>query len=101
VFGLTVIQLDGGGKCTLSRSVKRNIIFGVPGLNLLAVVFEAFLCCRDPQGQRLGDKLAQTQVVVGKDAKELVKALQKSLLDGLSDLERVRNRRPKPVAEKV
>ncbi len=101
LFGLTVIQLDGGQACTLWRSVQRNIFFVIPGLNLVAVVLEAHTCRRDPQGQRLGDKLAQTQVVLGKDAKELVKALQQRLLSDVADVERMRDGRGKRVEDKV
>ena len=36
---------------------------------------------RDPQGQRLGDRVAHTQVVEGLGAKEFVSVLQKGLLD--------------------
>jgi hypothetical protein len=34
----------------------------------------------DPQGQRLGDRLAQTQVVEGAGARELAKSLQDWLM---------------------
>ncbi len=101
LFGLTVIEIDSGRSCTLSRSIQRNILFLIPGFNLVAVVLEAFAYRRDPQGQRLGDKIAQTQVVVGKDAKELTKLLQQRLLDGIADVGSERNRRRKPAAEKV
>ncbi len=84
----------------MSRSIQRNILFLIPGFNLVAVVLEAFAYRSEPQGQRLGDKIAQTQVVVGKDAKELTKVLQQRLLDGIADVRSVDGWR-KPAVEKV
>lgn len=36
---------------------------------------------RDTQGQRLGDRLANTQVVEGQSVKELATSLQRALLE--------------------
>jgi len=51
-------------------SLRRNLLFLLPGANLVAVCLESLTIARDPQGQRLGDRLAQTQVVDGFPAKE-------------------------------
>jgi len=60
--------------------VRRNLLFLIPGLNIVAVIWEIVTVVRDPQGQRLGDRLAQTQVIEGLGARELVRLLQKELL---------------------
>ena len=52
----------------------------MPGLNIVAGVLEPFTIVRDPQGQRLGDRLAHTQVVEGLGARELTKIVQRELL---------------------
>jgi uncharacterized RDD family membrane protein YckC len=79
-FSLLVISLETGRPCSRAASVRRNLIFLVPGLNIVAAVLESVTAVRDPQGQRLGDRLAQTQVVDGLGARELIKLLQKELL---------------------
>lgn len=81
LFGLRVINLDHGGPCDRKHSVKRNFILLVPGLNVVAAVLEIAAIVRDPQGQRLGDTLANTQVVEGLSARELAASLQRALLD--------------------
>jgi hypothetical protein len=53
---------------------------------------------RDPQGQRLGDRLAQTQVVEGAGVAELVKELEEWLLAFNAGLSRGRRR---PVRERA
>ena len=72
--GLAVISLETGRPCALAGSVRRNLMFLFPGANFVAVVLEAVTVVRDPQGHRLGDKLAQTQVVVGFGARDLAKS---------------------------
>lgn len=74
-FGLVVIETDTGRPASFSRAVTRNILFVVPGINIAAVPLEARTMWTDPQGQRLGDRLAQTQVVEGFGAKDLVDPL--------------------------
>ena len=98
-FSLLVISLETGRPCGRMQSVTRNILFLIPGLNLVAVVFEITTVIRDPQGQRLGDRVAHTQVVEGLGAKELVSMLQKELLDEIElqpDSERTGRRRRRP-----
>jgi uncharacterized RDD family membrane protein YckC len=81
VFSLLVISLETGRPCTRAGSVRRNFLFLVPGLNLVAGILETVTIVRDPQGQRLGDRIAHTQVVDGLGARELIKLLQKELLE--------------------
>jgi uncharacterized RDD family membrane protein YckC len=75
LFGLVVIETDTGRPASFSASLTRNILFVVPGINIAAVPLEVRTMWTDPQGQRLGDRLAQTQVVDGFGAKDLVDAL--------------------------
>lgn len=81
LFGLRVISLANGRPCSLMHSAQRNFILLVPGLNVVAVVLETVAVARDPQGQRLGDTLANTHVVEGLSARELAASLQRALLD--------------------
>jgi uncharacterized RDD family membrane protein YckC len=80
-FGLRVISLENGRPCTRVHSAQRNFILVVPGLNVVAGVLETVAVVRDPQGQRLGDTLANTQVVEGLGARDLANSLQRALLD--------------------
>jgi len=81
LFSLLVVNLETGRPCSRSGSIRRNVMFLVPGLNIVAAMLETVTVVRDPQGQRLGDRLAQTQVVEGLGARELIKLLQKELLE--------------------
>src|SRR5688572_1365481 len=74
MLGLTVIRVETGRPCSAMDSVRRNVMLLVPGANLVAVFLEAVTILRDSQGQRLGDRLAQTQVVEGLGAKDLAAA---------------------------
>jgi uncharacterized RDD family membrane protein YckC len=91
-FGLVVIDLHTGYPCGRVSSVKRNILFLVPGLNMSAAFLELMTVVRDPQGQRLGDRLAQTQVVEGLGARDLASAFQRWWRDFLDRLERTPRR---------
>ena len=84
--GLIVVSLETGRPCGFSGSARRNLLFLVPGANVVAVFLEAFTLVREPQGQRLGDRLAQTQVVEGLGAKELIKSFQRAWLAFLGAL---------------
>jgi len=95
LYGLRVISLDNGRPCGRLHSAKRNFILLVPGLNLVAAVLEMRAITRDPQGQRLGDTLANTQVVEGLSVKELATSLQRDLLEVSA-----RARREQPVEVK-
>jgi uncharacterized RDD family membrane protein YckC len=81
LVGLTVISLETGRPCAWTCSVRRNLLLLLPGANVAAIFLEAGTLVRDPQGQRLGDRLAQTQVVEGLGAKDLVKVFQAWLAD--------------------
>lgn len=76
LFGLAVISIETGRPSSFAGSVERNLLLLLPGPNVVAVFLEARTIVADPQGQRLGDRLAQTQVVEGAGARELVKSLQ-------------------------
>jgi uncharacterized RDD family membrane protein YckC len=90
VVGQAVVHVDTGQRCRLRGSIARNAIFVVPGANLAALVLETRTLIRDPQGQRLGDRLAQTQVVEGLGARDVVKNLQQWWATFLSELPRAR-----------
>ena len=72
MLGLTVIRVENGQPCRAMDSVRRNAMLLLPGANVVALFLEAWTIMRDRQGQRLGDRLAQTQVVDGLGAKDLV-----------------------------
>jgi uncharacterized RDD family membrane protein YckC len=98
LFGLVVINLETGRPATLASSVRRNLLFLLPGANIPAAFLETMTLMRDVQGQRLGDRLARTHVIEGYGVKDLAK----SWLDWWAGLwpELHRARRPKraPVA---
>ena len=79
-FGLVVIDLMSGRAASVSGSARRNLLLLLPGANLVAIFFEARTIAVDPQGQRLGDRLAHTQVVEGAGARDLVKSFQDWLM---------------------
>jgi len=96
LLGLVVIDLTTGRAASVSDSVKRNLLLLLPGANVVAIFLEARTIMSDPQGQRLGDRLAHTQVVEGAGAKDLVKSFQDWLLslgDSLGDATGRRRRR--------
>ena len=86
LFGLVVINLETGRPATLARSIRRNGMLLLPGANVAAVLLEVITLTRDPQGQRLGDRLAQTQVVEGLGARDLAEAFQRWWRGSVSDL---------------
>lgn len=73
LVGLVVISLETGRPVSWAASTKRNIIFLIPGANVAALVLEARTVMQDPQGQRLGDRVALTQVIDGFGARELAR----------------------------
>jgi uncharacterized RDD family membrane protein YckC len=93
VFGLVVISLETGRPSSLATSVRRNALLLLPGVNVVAIFLEGVTIVRDPQGQRLGDRLAQTQVVEGLGAKDLVKSFQDWLMGLGADFRRAAGRR--------
>jgi uncharacterized RDD family membrane protein YckC len=93
VFGLVVINLETGRPASAVTSVRRNALLLLPGANVVAVFLEGATIVRDSQGQRLGDRLAQTQVVEGLGAKDLVKSFQDWLMGLGADFRRAGRRR--------
>ena len=93
LLGLVVISLENSRPCSLAGSVRRNLLLLLPGTNVVAIFLEARTVVRDPQGQRLGDRLAQTQVVEGLGAKDLVKSFQDWLIDLVAEFDRDLGRR--------
>jgi uncharacterized RDD family membrane protein YckC len=84
--GQVVIQVDTGERCGLAGSITRNLLLVLPGANLVAVFLEARTLVRDRQGQRLGDRLARTQVIEGLGAPDVVKDLQRWWASFLAEL---------------
>jgi uncharacterized RDD family membrane protein YckC len=91
--GLVVISLETGRPATFATSFRRNAVLMLPGANVVAVFLEGLTIVRDPQGQRLGDRLAQTQVVDGFGARDLVKSFQDWLMSLGADSRRAAGRR--------
>jgi uncharacterized RDD family membrane protein YckC len=87
LFGLVVVDLETGRPCVWRASFSRNVLLLLPGANIVAVFLEASTIIRDPQGQRLGDRFALTQVVEGFGAKDLVMDLYQSFLDILEQID--------------
>ena len=84
VIGLTVVSLETGRPASARDSVTRNVVFVLPGANIAAVFLETRTLARDPQGQRLGDRLALTQVVDGYGAADLARDVQSWLEDAIA-----------------
>ena len=80
LFGLVVIDLTTGRAASISGSGRRNVLLLLPGANVVAIFLEARTIATDPQGQRLGDRLAHTQVVEGAGARDLVREFQEWLM---------------------
>ena len=96
--GLVVINLKTGRPCGRGASISRNALLLLPGANVVAVFLEAATIVRDPQGQRLGDRLAWTQVIEGFGAKDVVAAVRAWWLDFVANLDgNPRTRRRAPV----
>jgi hypothetical protein len=62
-------------------------VFVLPGANLVAVFLEGASIVRDLQGQRLGDRLAQTQVVEGFGARDFASEFLHWWRDFVGDLD--------------
>jgi hypothetical protein len=92
LVGQVVVYVDTGQGCRVGGSIKRNLVLILPGANLAAFILEARALVRDPQGQRLGDRLAHTQVVEGLGARDVVKNFQKWWTSFLAQLPRTAGR---------
>jgi len=80
LLGLVVVDLETGRVASVSGSVRRNLLLLLPGANVAAIFLETRTIAADPQGQRLGDRLAQTQVIEGAGARDLAKSFQDWLM---------------------
>ena len=80
IFGIRVIDLTTGEAAGIRSSVVRNLLFLVPGAQLMAAILEAYTSAKDRLGLRLGDLLAHTQVVEAAALRDLVAELQKQYL---------------------
>ena len=94
--GLVVVNIQTGRFCSWKDSALRNVFVLIPGANVVAVFLEWLTILRDPQGQRLGDRIAQTQVIEGLGAKDLVRSFQGWWLGLFGNLERARRPRRQP-----
>jgi hypothetical protein len=100
LVGLVVVNVRTGALCTWKESVLRNVFILIPGANIVAPFLEVITLIRDPQGQRLGDRLAQTQVIEGLGAKDLATSFQKWWMSVVGELERDPRRRRRQPAER-
>ena len=100
LMGVVVISVETGHPCGVHASVWRNVLFLVPGVNVVAIFLEPVTIVRDPQGSRLGDRVAQTQVVEGLGAKDMAAAFERwwrSVAGGFSPGVRGQGREPAEV----
>jgi len=108
LFGLVVTDLETGRPCGHGAAIRRNALFLAPGANLVAAFLESSTIVRDPQGQRLGDRFALTQVVEGFGLKDLLTGVQQWVADladqlagQLGDRVRKPDRAPVKVAYRI
>lgn len=99
LFGLMVVNLETSQPASVLDSAARNLMFVLPGINLAAVPLETRTLVRDELGQRLGDRMALTQVVDGFGAKQLVKVFEDALSEILAHAG-VPKKRPHEVPER-
>jgi hypothetical protein len=100
LVGLVVIDVDTGQHCRTGGSIKRNLMLVLPGVNLAALILETRTLLRDPQGQRLGDRVARTQVIEGLGARDVVRNLQQWWANFLSELPRAAKRPGRVVVDR-
>src|SRR6185312_10014526 len=97
LVGLFVINIQTGLFCNMKDSVLSNVFVLLPGANVMAVFLESITILRDPQGQRLGDRIAQTQVIEGFGAKDLARSFERWWMRLVGNLAReVRKPRRQP-----
>lgn len=63
VMGLMVVSLHTGKPCGKGRSFLRNFILFIPYINIMFLLIEFISVVSSPQGKRLGDIMAGTQVI--------------------------------------
>jgi uncharacterized RDD family membrane protein YckC len=100
VVGLVVVNIRTGRFCSWKDSALRNVFVVIPGANVAAVFLEFITILRDPQGQRLGDRLAQTQVIEGLGAKDLATLFENWWLRVFGNLEREARKRHRQPAQR-
>lgn len=84
--GLVVIDLGTGEPAGIAASARRNFMLVIPGANLMAVILETATVIRDPQGQRLGDRFALTQVVDGFGIRDLAESFVRSWSESMDSV---------------
>ena len=94
LLGLVVVNVRTGHLCSWKDSVLRNAFVLIPGANVVAIFLESITIIRDRQGNRLGDRLAQTQVIEGLGAKDLAASFERWWMSVFGNLER-HSRRPR------
>jgi uncharacterized RDD family membrane protein YckC len=100
LVGLVVVNIQTGRFCSVKDSVLRNLVVLIPGANVAALFLESITILRDPQGQRLGDRLAQTQVIDGLGARDLARLFQRWWVSLFGNLERSARRPRRQPAER-
>jgi uncharacterized RDD family membrane protein YckC len=100
LMGLVVVNIQTGRFCSVKDSILRNIFVLIPGANIVAVFLEPLTILRDPQGQRLGDRVAHTQVIEGLGAKDLARSFQRWWMTVIGNLERHARRPRRQPAER-
>jgi RDD family protein len=100
LVGLVVVNVQTGRLCTWRESALRNVFALIPGANVVAIFLESVTLIRDPQGQRLGDRLAQTQVIEGFGVKDLATSFQEWWTSVFGHLERHARRPRRQPAER-
>jgi uncharacterized RDD family membrane protein YckC len=96
IFGLRVVSLETGRPTRLGKSALRNVLLVVPPPILAGAVLESHTALVDPQGLRLGDRLARTQVVEGYGLADLIDDLQR--VTSYADHDRFSRSAPTPVS---
>jgi uncharacterized RDD family membrane protein YckC len=100
LVGLVVVNVQTGQLCTWKESAQRNVFVLIPGANLVAIFLESITIVRDPQGQRLGDRIAQTQVIEGFGARDLATSFREWWMSLFGSLERHARRPRRQPAER-
>lgn len=94
VCSLVVVDLETQAPVGVRGSAERNLTSVIPGANVVAMILETVTIIRDPQGQRLGDRFACTQVVDGFGLKELAESWVQWWMESGLDMRNGPVRRP-------
>ncbi|MDD5772627.1 MAG: RDD family protein [bacterium] len=79
IFNLNTYKLKDESPATFRESILRNFFFIIPIINYLMIAVELFLIYWDPDGSRIGDKIAMTQIV--DDDTKLNKEIQETFIE--------------------